>query len=250
MKLLLMSDGEVGYAVTQWIIQNYPDDIELIATTAENEIYRTGKAAGIPVVVYESEASLIRACHERSIEIDIGLLAWWPHVLRSALLRFPKVGFVNTHPSLLPYGRGKHYNFWALVDQTPFGVTLHMVDEGVDSGDIIAQERIPYGWEDTGGTLYRKAVESMIQLVIEAYPGIRALAFSRRPQSNGLATYHHSSEMFLKSEIDLERCYSARHLINLLRARTFEGYPAAWFNDGDATFEVRINIRRLSNGSS
>ena len=43
---------------------------------------------------------------------------------------------LNIHPSLLPFGRGKYGYFWSIINSEPFGVTIHLVDEGIDSGKI------------------------------------------------------------------------------------------------------------------
>lgn len=160
------------------------------------------------------------------------------------MLDRPRNGFINTHPSLLPYNRGKHYNFWTLVEQVPFGVTLHAVTPRVDDGDIVAQSPIPYDWTDTGETLYRKAREAMVELFIRAYPSIRRGQFHREPQNDQLASFHHSSEMDRESRLELDRQYTARQLLNLLRARTFAGHPACWFEDQGERYEVRIDIKR------
>lgn len=50
---------------------------------------------------------------------------------------------VNLHISFLPWNRGADPNYWSWVDGTPKGVTLHYVDDGMDTGDIIAQGRLP-----------------------------------------------------------------------------------------------------------
>src|SRR5262249_23135590 len=155
-------------------------------------------------------------------------------------------GFVNTHPSLLPYGRGKHYNFWSIVDRVPFGVSLHMVDEGVDSGDIVAQTEIPYDWEDTGGSLHRKATQAMLTLFHQTYPRLRRLDFEAQPQNRSVGTFHRGSELEPASSIALDNSYVARDLLNLLRARTFTGYPACSFEDGEDVYEVRVEIKRKS----
>jgi methionyl-tRNA formyltransferase len=160
------------------------------------------------------------------------------------LLFLPRGGFVNTRPSLLPCGRGKHYNFWWIVDRVPFGVSLHTVDEGIDSGGVVAQAKLPYSWEDTGGSLYRKATEAMLKLVQETYPRLRGVDFEATPQDLAVGTFHRASELDAACSIDLDKTYVALDLLNLLRARTFPGYPARTFSDGDSTYEVRVDIKR------
>lgn len=246
MKLLLLADGRVGAEIVGWLIANYPDDLALIVTTSDNEIAAAARDVRVGVLVFQSSALVADFVASEGLTFDLGLMAWWPKIIRPPLLSVPRRGFINTHPSLLPYGRGKHYNFWAIVNREPFGVSLHLVDEGVDSGAIVAQLELPYGWEDTGGSLYSMAAKAMLKLVQQTYPRLRNLDFQAWPQAPGSGTFHRASELEPASTIDLDRTYRARDLLDLLRARTFPGYPACTFSDGDDVYEVRVDIKRKS----
>jgi len=244
MKLLLMADHDVGLAITRWLLSNYCEDVALVIAAGENDIWKTAQDGGVPFTVFDSTEGVCGLIDELNIECDIGILAWWPRLIKQPLLGKPRGGFINTHPSMLPYNRGKHYNFWALVEQVPFGVSLHMVNDGVDSGDVIAQMTLPYRWEDNGESLYVKAGQAMVRLFQETYPAIRNLNFPRQRQDLTQGSFHRAVELDAASRIDLDRNYLARDLLNLLRARTFTGYPSCWFNDGGEQFEVRIDIKR------
>lgn len=246
MKLLLLADGRIGSEIARWLIGNFRDDLGLIVTMADNEIAAIARSADARLLMFQSSSQVSDFATTEGLSFDLGLLAWWPKIVRSPLLSLPRCGFVNTHPSFLPYGRGKHYNFWTIVDRVPFGVSLHMVDEGVDSGEIVAQAELPYDWEDTGGTLYRRAAEAMLKLVQETYPRLRSLDFVTRPQELASGTFHRASELEAASLIDLDKTYVARDLLNLLRARTFPGYPACAFSDGNNAYEIRVDIKRKS----
>lgn len=243
MRLVLLADGAVGAKFAKFLIETYPDDIVLIVTTQINDIYREAEGKGIRVCVFDSEKNVLG---QISSGVDLGILAWWPKILKSPLLEAPRLGFVNTHPSLLPYNRGKHYNFWALVEQAPFGVTLHRVDSGVDTGAIVAQAHIDYDWCDTGETLYKKAQVAMLQLLNKTYPVLRTGQFASRPQDVGAGSFHRASELESASKIDLDAHYRARDLLNLLRARTFEGYPGCWFDEAGNRYEISIKIRKVN----
>lgn len=245
MNLLLFADDVVGLEVLDFLLGDYPDDLQLVVTTSENEIFQRCIGAGIPVSVFESSASIHASISTSGITADLGVLAWWPHILREPLLSITTRGFINFHPSLLPYNRGKHYNFWALVEGAPFGVSLHIVNEGIDTGDIIAQRAIPYDWTDNGESLYNKARKAIVALFRDSYPSLREAGLEAHPQNLALGSSHHSGELEKASRLDLDRFYRARDLINLLRARTFSGHPACWFEDNDGQcYEIRINIKR------
>ena len=154
--LTVFADSEVGFDCCHWLIQNYKSDLLNIVTTEKNDIYYLAERSGITTHVYKDDASYLGFCKNMQSSVSLGLLLWWPKMISPAIINSSRLGFINTHPSLLPYNRGKHYNFWALVEQCPFGVSLHMVEKGIDSGDIVAQRVIDYSWEDTGETLIAK----------------------------------------------------------------------------------------------
>ena len=89
--------------------------------------------------------------------VELVVLAGYMHVLTPAFLdRFPDA-VVNVHPSLLPDFPGAH----AVEEQLAAGVsesgaTVHIVDEGVDSGPVLAQERVPVLPGDTPSTLHER----------------------------------------------------------------------------------------------
>jgi len=244
MNLLLMADGNVGAEIATWLMKEHSADLRLLVTTCKNSIFETASQNHLPTIAFESGDQVCQELAARQIRPDVGVLAWWPYVIKYPLLSVPIHGFINTHPSLLPHNRGKHYNFWAIVERAPFGVSLHFVDEGIDSGDVVAQEQIYYGWEDTGGTLYAKATIAMVDLFKRSYPMIRRLEFKRSKQDRNVGSFHHGSELETASRIYLDKPYGARELLNLLRARTFPGRPACTFGDGGAEYEVRIEIKR------
>lgn len=239
-----MADGSVGRQILEWMLATYPADLAAVVLRPESDLTQRVLETGLPYLHSTSSKATAQWLTAQGIEPELGILAWWPAIIREPLLRMPRRGFINTHPSLLPYNRGKHYNFWALVEEAPFGVTLHFVDDGVDTGAIVAQRRIKYSWEDTGGTLYHRALSEMVALFLEVYPQLREGPVEARLQDQAGGSFHRASELDEASRIDLDRSYTARQLLNLLRARTFGGYPACWFESDGMTFEVRVDIRR------
>ena len=199
-----------------------------------------------PKLVFYSDALREPATLEalRKLNLDLIVLAWWPYILSRELIEIPRLGCLNFHPSLLPFNRGKHYNFWAIVEGSPFGVTLHWVDTAVDCGDIAFQSPIEVSWEDTGATLYYKAQEEIVRLFIEKFAEIKSGRIPRIPQDLSRGSSHRASELDASSRIELDQTYTARDLLNLLRARTFPPHPAAWFTEDNTKYEVRVEIKK------
>lgn len=251
MRIGLFASGRVGLEIAQFFGE-LGESVECLALDTKSdsnqnqEIVKSCQVSRERVLLsdflYEPKSiSLLK-----SMSLDLIVLAWWPYILKEELIGIPSVGWLNFHPSYLPYNRGKHYNFWTIVEDTPFGVTLHFIDKGVDSGDIAYQSRIQKSWEDTGETLYRKAQAEIVRLFKEKYSEIKAGRIPRVQQDPMKGTAHKSKELEAASEIKLDKTYSGRTLLNLLRARTFPPHPAAWFLDGDERYEVQVSIKRVN----
>jgi len=90
---------------------------------------------------------------------------------------------VNLHISFLPWNRGADPNFWSFIDDTPKGVTIHYIDRGVDTGDIIVQRRVEFSDNDTLRTSYLKLHQEMLALFKENWTNIRSKKCQRIKQS-------------------------------------------------------------------
>jgi methionyl-tRNA formyltransferase len=243
MKVALFADKFIGLEVLRYLIDNFKNDLALVVVTGDNELSQYAKNHSIPTEIFDLNINKTI----KSFAIDIGILAWWPKIINPELINIPDQGFINFHPSFLPYNKGKHYNFWALVEKVPFGVTLHRVDEGIDTGDIIAQEKIAYDWTDTGESLFKKAQTVILDLFKTTYPILRDkdLSLIAKPQPKSEGSFHFSHEIDEVCKIDLSKVYNAEYLLNLLRARTFADYPACSFKDELGNeYEVRVKITR------
>jgi len=256
MKIALFASGVVGEEVARFFGEGGEPlaclGLDSRAPAGANERIVAASPlgdAGGPVfysdALYE-EATLERL---RALEVDLIVLAWWPYIIRRELIALPRVGCLNFHPSFLPYNRGKHYNFWAIVEESPFGVTLHWVNERIDAGEIAFQSRIETSWEDTGATLYQKAQREIVRLFVEKFPEIKAGRIPRVPQEPGRGSFHLARELEEASRVELDEAYTARRLLNVLRARTFPPHPAAWFVEGGERFEVRVEIKKVGGES-
>jgi len=98
---------------------------------------------------------------------------------------------INLHISYLPYNRGADPNFWSFIDGTPKGVTIHYLDEGVDTGDIIVQKGVVFDSleSETLASSYQKLHIEIQNLFFQNWEAIKNQKCSRRPQV-GNGTVH------------------------------------------------------------
>jgi methionyl-tRNA formyltransferase len=111
------------------------------------------------------------------------------HILRKPVLDLFQNRAINLHIALLPWNRGADPNLWSFVERTPKGVTIHYLDEGVDTGDIIAQREIAFRDGETLRTTYDKLHNELRDLFVEYWPRIR-LGQCPRTKQEGKGTLH------------------------------------------------------------
>jgi len=178
-----------------------------------------------------------------SLELDYILSVHFPYLFTKEIIKLPKIGVLNLHPAYLPFNRGWHTPSWAIYESTPFGATLHWVDEGIDSGDLALQKLIPVSWSDTAHTLYQKVLQCEIELLKEAIPYIINKNLPRIPQPHE-GTFHLKKDLETIRRIDLNLEYSGEKIIRLLRALTTNNWnEAAFFEVDGKKFLIHIEIR-------
>lgn len=106
-------------------------------------------------------------------------------ILRRDVLDVVPGRIVNLHIALLPFNRGADPTLWSVLEDTPAGVTIHHIDEGVDTGDVIAQREVALAGHDTLATAYARLQEAMAALFAEQWEAIAAGTAARRPQPPG-----------------------------------------------------------------
>ncbi|MFC1961610.1 methionyl-tRNA formyltransferase [Chloroflexota bacterium] len=245
MRILYLANNRVGYQVLSWLKEQGEEVVGLVIHPEGRQKFAREilEAAALPPdkVYYGTqlnEPDTLRSL--RGLRADIALSVFFGYLLRGEILKLFSHGVINLHPAYLPYNRGAYPNIWSIVEGTPVGATLHSVDEGVDTGDIIARKEVSVTPVDTGETLYRKLEEASVDLFRETWPFIRTGKAPRIPQDESAGTYHLTRDVENLDQIDLEATYRARDLINLLRARTFPPYRGAYFTVGEGR---RIYLR-------
>lgn len=112
------------------------------------------------------------------------------YILRKDILDIFPNKAINLHISYLPWNRGVDPNFWSFIEDTHKGVTIHYLDEGVDTGDIIAQNEIEFDSErETLATSYEKLQAAIQDLFRQNWLSIKSGNCQRQKQVSGGSTH-------------------------------------------------------------
>ncbi len=160
---------------------------------------------------------------------DVIVVAAYGQILPKELLGLPRYGCVNIHASLLPAYRGAAPINWAIINgETRTGVTIMQMDEGMDTGAVLAQEGIPIDPRDTAGTLTEKLAELGSWLIVDALSHIEAGGLPAVPQDPDKATM---APLLKKEDGRIDWTLAAHTIHN--RVRGLSPWPGAYsFLDG------------------
>jgi methionyl-tRNA formyltransferase len=253
MRILYCGNNRLGLEVLVWLRARGEDVVGLVVHPPERRTCGAEilAAAGLPPGrVFDGSRLGEPGTREaiRDLGADLALSVLFSHIFDPPFIALFRHGILNLHPALLPYNRGAFPNVWSIVDRTPAGVTLHYVDAGLDTGDVVARREVPVEPVDTGESLYRKLERASLALFAEAWPLIRAGGAPRLPQPPG-GTFHRRDDVARIDRIDLDASCRAGDLIDILRARTFLSHDGAYFIVGGRKVHLRLHLEYDEAGS-
>jgi methionyl-tRNA formyltransferase len=117
----------------------------------------------------------------RQLQVDLMILAGTP-IVRAPVLSVPRIGTLNAHQGALPRFRGMNVIEWAIFEGAPPTITVHFVDPGVDTGDIIAEERVTLQPGDTLDTVRERASAQQVALLVRTLRAAMHGSLPRRTQ--------------------------------------------------------------------
>lgn len=217
----------------------------------ENKVYRSvydfAKSLGIDVIRGKpSEDSVARFIRER--EPNLIWVTDYKFLLPEEIIKIPKIGCINLHPSLLPHYRGRAPVNWAIINgERKIGITAHFIDEGVDTGDIIRQIELDISDEDYIGDVLKKLYPLYFEItksvILDILSGnvslvkqkhVQTKIYPRRKPEDGLIDWG----------------MPARSIYNLIRAVS-RPYPGAFFySKGQKIIIWRAEVEDLDSNSS
>ena len=200
------------------------------AVTRRDSVKGRGLKSSSPPVKTESENLSIPVLQPKSINTpdtlavirsdkpDLIVTAACSFILGSELLRIPAHGCINLHPSLLPKYRGVAPIQWAIVNgEEETGVTTMLMDEGIDTGDILLQEATGIDSDETAGELHDRLAAMGAPLIMETVKRIMIGDVPRTKQDDSQATY---APKLKKSDGIIDWNKSAHSVHNHVRGMT------------------------------
>lgn len=178
----------------------------------------------IPVLTpsrMKDEALLERLNSEKA---DFFVVVAYGKILPKEILDMPKFGCINIHASLLPEYRGAAPIQWSIIDgKKKTGITTMLMDEGLDTGDILKQYELPIADNETGGSLFEKLALLGGEAIVDTIDNFNDIT----PKKQGESTTGYA-KMISKSMGDIDFNKSAIEIERLIRG--MNPWPSAYTN--------------------
>jgi methionyl-tRNA formyltransferase len=206
-------------------------------------VQQAAEAAGLPVRVPTrfDDAAIAEFA---ALGLDAAVVAAYGLILPKAVLAAPRLGCLNVHASLLPRWRGAAPIQRAiLAGDEETGITIMQMDEGLDTGAMLAEEAVPVGPKTTAQQLHDRLAALGARLLVDTLVGVAQGRVAPRPQPTVGATY---AKKLRREEGALDWRRPARELERAVRA--FDPWPGAWFEHGRD--RIRVLAAELAGASA
>lgn len=210
---LLLIMGLPVFVKNSWITLTFriKKKLSQVGITKNPSITEYAKSKGIPVFNIKTPNSSSFREKLKNLNIDI-IINQSQNIIKKELLEIPKICIINRHNALLPKNRGRLSPFWVLYHQEKeSGVSIHFVEEGIDSGDIIVQKKYKVSAKDNFNTLVKKNYEIAPLAILEALDKLERGDTDFLPNDDVAATYN-STPHFKHAWI-----YRKRRILNFIK---------------------------------
>ncbi len=243
MRIGYFADGPWSHNALDEIIKEKNLEIAFVCARFDTQdpVLRTkAEILGIPFVTHQNINSKEFVEFLISSRCDLFVSMSFNQIFKSEIINIPPHKTINCHAGKLPYYRGRNILNWALInDEKNFGVTVHYVDEGIDTGDLILQRIYSISDEDDYSTLLSRSYLYCASILIDAIKIIQAGSVNRIRQ----ASIHPVGSYFPQRKVGDERIswnLSSRELFNFVRSICKPGPEARTFLN-----EVEVKINRV-----
>ena len=250
MNILLLASNKIGLEAIKHL-SNVNEKILGLGVVKNNEytkkIIKNSKLGSKKIFFFKKKINSSFIKKIKKLNLDHILVVGWPYILKKNFYSIPKNGAINFHLSYLPFNMGKNPNVWPFIDNTPAGVSIHYIDSGIDSGDIIFQKRVSIEPIDTAKSLYEKLNLSLIKLFKKKWNKIKKGKFKIIKNKSKKGTFHLKKQFEKLGKINLNQKIYPIELINILRAKSFSPFPSAYMIYKKKKIFINISLKYKKN---
>lgn len=221
MRILFIGQAAFGSDALAALVEQGEEVVGVITSKGRGEVPDpvAVKAEELGLPVFTTSSLRIQEVADWVVQRkpDLMCLAYVTWIVPQSLIDLAPLGGINYHPSLLPRHRGGSAMNWAILQgDKETGVTIHYIDAGIDTGDVILQEKVPIDPDESVKTLYfQKLYPLGVKLIARAVALIREGKAPRIPQDDAQATYE---PLITEEDLRLDWNRPVQELYRVVRA--------------------------------
>ena len=187
---LIMGPWHFSMNALKTLVFKFKKKLSKLGLLESPSIINYAKKQGIEVKEITTPNSKKFRAYLETLDLDI-IINQSQNIIKKDLLNIPRIGVLNRHNALLPKNRGRLTPFWVSYRQeAETGVSIHFVEEGIDSGDIIVQKRFKVTKKDNFNSIVKKNYEIASAAMIEAIGILSQEKYELQDNDDSLATYN------------------------------------------------------------
>lgn len=252
-RFVLLINGNLGLEVLRYIITQKETEITGIIINATNKRSSTylGLVQGVlsefnltvPIITFENMANNHLEINELFYNSDYGISALFGHVLPQAILENIECEIINLHPSPLPIGRGANPIPWSIIGQHKQGITIHIIDSGLDTGEILSQKEFSTDIGMNSGEIYDLATNLLLKELENIFPSWINKSIEGTKQSNYSSPPHKSRELENMRVIKLDEVGTFGEFLRKLQALTFsDSRKPSFIDNSGRLWSINISV--------
>lgn len=236
MKLVIAGKNSIAVDVLKYALQLKTIDIFVVLNKTENFLNGFQKSLGFYSKLWNVKTIQLEDVY--SLEDAVFLSLEFDRIIKPNLFKTKKL--YNIHFSLLPSYKGMYTSALPILHGEKYtGVTLHEIDKGIDTGDIILQKKIRIRKNDTARSLYEKYTETGTKLVVNNLIDLIDNKLDAHQQSSKNATYYGKKSIDYAT-LKINYNQTAAQVCRQIRAFTFREYQLPKFKENEL---IRCKIR-------
>ncbi|TDQ50194.1 UDP-4-amino-4-deoxy-L-arabinose formyltransferase/UDP-glucuronic acid dehydrogenase (UDP-4-keto-hexauronic acid decarboxylating) [Actinomycetospora succinea] len=245
MDIALVAEEAAGVRTLQRLARSHHRVRRVLTASPEGAgVAASAAELGVPITPADRVRDPGLADELRGAGIDVLLNVHSLHLVRPEVLAAPRVGAFNLHPGPLPECAGLNAPSWAVArGHAEHGVTLHRMEAGIDTGDVVEQIRFPITADDTALTVSVRCVARGQELVDRLLAHLDAGVVPRHPQDLSARRYFGRGVPY---EGRVPWAKPAREVLAFVRACDYGPYPSPWGIPAARRGDSEIAVVRLA----
>ena len=241
LKLGYFADGPWSHNAFEKIVNDDRFDIKFIVPRTDTQdvsLSNFSKKYDIDYFKLENVNSITSINKISDYDCDVLVSMSFNQIFRKEIINLTRIGIINCHAGKLPFYRGRNILNWVLInDDKEFGITVHFVDEGIDTGDVVLQKTFPITDKDNYNTLLETSYKACASILYEALVKIAEENYKRIQQKTIHPLGFYCGMRGEGDEI-INWNDTSRNIFNFIRSISKPGPIATTYNNNS---EIKIN---------